>query len=52
VVTHAISGIVHGALLLQVGPSDWLVVVLAGTKLLIASINIVGFSRRMLAMFK
>lgn len=54
-VTNAISGIVILGALLQVGSSNWLVVVLASLSVLIATINIVGgflVTRRMLAMFQ
>jgi len=54
-VTNAISGIVILGALLQVGSGSWLVVVLAGISVLIATINIVGgflVTRRMLAMFQ
>jgi NAD(P) transhydrogenase subunit alpha len=54
-VTNAISGIVILGALLQIGSGNWLVVVLAGISVLIASINIVGgflVTRRMLAMFQ
>jgi H+-translocating NAD(P) transhydrogenase subunit alpha len=54
-VTNAISGIVVLGALLQIGSSNWLVVVLSGLSVLIATINIVGgflVTRRMLAMFQ
>ncbi|MCP2138476.1 NAD(P) transhydrogenase subunit alpha [Rhizobium sp. SLBN-94] len=54
-VTNAISGIVIIGALLQIGSSNWLVVVLAALSVLIATINIVGgflVTRRMLAMFQ
>ncbi|MDQ7070489.1 MAG: Re/Si-specific NAD(P)(+) transhydrogenase subunit alpha [Rhodobacterales bacterium] len=54
-VTNAISGIVILGALLQIGSSNWLVVVLATISVLIATINIVGgfmVTRRMLAMFQ
>ena len=54
-VTNAISGIVILGALLQIGSGNWLVVILAGLSVLIASINIVGgflVTRRMLAMFQ
>ena len=54
-VTNAISGIVILGALLQVGSSNWLVVILACLSVLIATINIVGgflVTRRMLAMFQ
>ncbi|CUH66977.1 NAD(P) transhydrogenase subunit alpha [Thalassovita gelatinovora] len=54
-VTNAISGIVILGALLQIGSSDWLVVILSAISVLIASINIVGgfmVTRRMLAMFQ
>lgn len=54
-VTNAISGIVILGALLQVGSSNWLVLVLAALAVLIATINIVGgflVTRRMLAMFQ
>jgi NAD(P) transhydrogenase subunit alpha len=54
-VTNAISGIVILGALLQVGSGSWLVMVLSGISILIATINIVGgflVTRRMLAMFQ
>ncbi len=54
-VTNAISGIIIVGALLQIGSSNWLVVVLSAISVLIASINIVGgfmVTRRMLAMFQ
>ncbi len=54
-VTNAISGIIIVGALLQVGSSNWLVVILAAISVLIATINIVGgfmVTRRMLAMFQ
>ena len=54
-VTNAISGIVILGALLQVGSSNWIVVILASISVLIATINIVGgfmVTRRMLAMFQ
>lgn len=54
-VTNAISGIVIVGALLQVGSSNWLVVILAALSVLIATINIVGgflVTRRMLALFQ
>lgn len=54
-VTNAISGIVILGALLQIGSSNWLVVILAALSVLIATINIVGgflVTRRMLAMFQ
>jgi len=54
-VTNAISGIVILGALLQIGSSEWLVVLLAALSVLIATINIVGgflVTRRMLAMFQ
>lgn len=54
-VTNAISGIVVIGALLQVGSSNWLVIVLASISILIATINVVGgfmVTRRMLAMFQ
>ncbi|KVK54138.1 NAD(P) transhydrogenase subunit alpha [Agrobacterium sp. D14] len=54
-VTNAISGIVILGALLQIGSSNWLVVILASLSVLIATINIVGgflVTRRMLAMFQ
>ncbi|MBZ9560183.1 MULTISPECIES: Re/Si-specific NAD(P)(+) transhydrogenase subunit alpha [unclassified Modicisalibacter] len=54
-VTNAISGIVILGALLQIGSGSWLVGLLAGISVLIASINIVGgflVTRRMLAMFQ
>ncbi|QWK80678.1 Re/Si-specific NAD(P)(+) transhydrogenase subunit alpha [Ochrobactrum sp. BTU1] len=54
-VTNAVSGIVILGALLQIGSSNWLVMVLAALSVLIATINIVGgflVTRRMLAMFQ
>ncbi|MGQ7242506.1 Re/Si-specific NAD(P)(+) transhydrogenase subunit alpha [Salinicola sp. V024] len=54
-VTNAISGIVILGAVLQIGSGSWLVGLLAGISVLIASINIVGgflVTRRMLAMFQ
>jgi len=54
-VTNAISGIVILGAVLQIGSGNWLVGLLAGISVLIASINIVGgfqVTRRMLAMFQ
>ena len=54
-VTNAISGIVILGALLQVGSSNFLVLLLSTISILIASINIVGgflVTRRMLAMFQ
>jgi len=54
-VTNAVSGIVILGALLQIGASNWLVVVLAALSVLIATVNIVGgflVTRRMLAMFQ
>jgi NAD(P) transhydrogenase subunit alpha len=54
-VTNAISGIVILGALLQIGSSNWLVVILSTISVLIATINIVGgfmVTRRMLAMFQ
>jgi H+-translocating NAD(P) transhydrogenase subunit alpha len=54
-ITNAISGIIVLGALLQIGSSNWLVVILAAISVLIASINIVGgflVTRRMLAMFQ
>ncbi|ALM51760.1 Re/Si-specific NAD(P)(+) transhydrogenase subunit alpha [Halomonas huangheensis] len=54
-VTNAISGIIILGAVLQVGSGNWLVALLAGISVLIASINIVGgflVTRRMLAMFQ
>jgi len=54
-VTNAVSGIVILGALLQVGSSNWLVVLLAALSVLIATVNIVGgflVTRRMLAMFQ
>jgi H+-translocating NAD(P) transhydrogenase subunit alpha len=54
-VTNAISGIVILGALLQIGSGHWLVVILAGLSVLVATINIVGgflVTRRMLAMFQ
>ncbi len=54
-VTNAVSGIVILGALLQIGSSNWLVVILAALSVLIATINIVGgflVTRRMLAMFQ
>ncbi|SHF42394.1 NAD(P) transhydrogenase subunit alpha [Modicisalibacter ilicicola DSM 19980] len=54
-VTNAISGIIVLGAVLQIGSGNWLVWLLAGISVLIASINIVGgflVTRRMLAMFQ
>jgi NAD(P) transhydrogenase subunit alpha len=54
-VTNAISGIVILGALLQIGSSNWLVVILSAISVLIATINIVGgfmVTHRMLAMFQ
>lgn len=54
-VTNAISGIVVLGAVLQVGSDGWLVPILAGISVLIATINIVGgfmVTRRMLMMFQ
>jgi len=54
-VTNAISGIIILGAVLQVGSGNWLVALLAGLSVLIASINVVGgflVTRRMLAMFQ
>ncbi|MDV6317457.1 Re/Si-specific NAD(P)(+) transhydrogenase subunit alpha [Chromohalobacter sp. HP20-39] len=54
-VTNAISGIIVLGAVLQVGSGSWLVGLLAGISVLIATINIVGgflVTRRMLAMFQ
>jgi NAD(P) transhydrogenase subunit alpha len=54
-VTNAISGIVILGALLQIGSSNFLVVMLSAIAVLIASVNIVGgflVTRRMLAMFQ
>lgn len=54
-VTNAISGIIVIGALLQIGSGSWLVMILAGISVLIATINIVGgflVTRRMLAMFE
>ena len=54
-VTNAISGIVILGAVLQVSSGGWLILILAGIAILIATINIVGgflVTRRMLAMFQ
>ncbi|MCC5881089.1 MAG: Re/Si-specific NAD(P)(+) transhydrogenase subunit alpha [Halomonas sp.] len=54
-VTNAISGIIILGAVLQIGSGNWIVVLLAGISVLIATINIVGgflVTRRMLAMFQ
>ncbi len=54
-ITNAISGIIIVGALLQVAGNGWLVTILAGIAVLIATINIVGgfmVTRRMLAMFQ
>ena len=54
-VTNAISGIIILGALLQIQSSSWIVWLLAGISVLIATINIVGgfmVTRRMLAMFQ
>jgi NAD(P) transhydrogenase subunit alpha len=53
-VTNAISGIIVIGALLQIGNPSWIVVVLAGISVLIATINIAGgfwVTQRMLKMF-
>jgi H+-translocating NAD(P) transhydrogenase subunit alpha len=53
-VTNAISGIIVIGALLQIGSPSWIVVVLAGISVLIATINIAGgfwVTQRMLKMF-
>ncbi|WP_310622157.1 Re/Si-specific NAD(P)(+) transhydrogenase subunit alpha [Flexibacterium corallicola] len=53
-VTNAISGIIILGALLQLGSPSWIVMILAGISVLIATINIVGgfmVTRRMLQMF-
>jgi H+-translocating NAD(P) transhydrogenase subunit alpha len=54
-VTNAISGIIVIGALLQIDSAHWLVVVLAGVSMLIATINIAGgfwVTHRMLKMFR
>jgi NAD(P) transhydrogenase subunit alpha len=54
-VTNAISGIIVIGALLQIGNPSWIVVVLAGISILIATINISGgfwVTQRMLKMFR
>ena len=54
-ITNAISGIIVLGALLQIGTGGWLVPLLAGVAVAIATINIVGgfmVTRRMLAMFQ
>lgn len=54
-VTNAISGIIIIGAMLQIGSSNWLVVLLSAIAVLIATINVVGgfmVTRRMLAMFQ
>ena len=54
-VTNAVSGIIILGAVVQIGSASWLVALLAGISVLIASINIVGgffVTRRMLAMFQ
>ena len=54
-ITNAISGIIIIGALLQVSSGGWLVGLLAGLSILIATVNIVGgfmVTRRMLAMFQ
>ncbi|WP_416137540.1 Re/Si-specific NAD(P)(+) transhydrogenase subunit alpha [Halomonas sp. HK25] len=53
--TNAISGIIILGAVLQIGSGNWVVMLLAGISVLIATINIVGgflVTRRMLAMFQ
>jgi NAD(P) transhydrogenase subunit alpha len=53
-VTNAISGIIVIGALLQIGSPSWIVVVLAGISVLIATVNIAGgfwVTQRMLKMF-
>ena len=54
-VTNAISGIIVIGALLQIGNTSWIVVLLAGISVLIATINIAGgflVTHRMLKMFR
>lgn len=54
-VTNAISGIIILGALLQLGSGNWVVTLLAGISVLIATINVVGgfmVTRRMLQMFQ
>ena len=54
-VTNAISGIIVIGALLQIGNPSWIVLVLAGISVLIATINISGgfwVTQRMLKMFR
>ncbi len=54
-VTNAISGIIVLGALLQLGAGKWVVTLLAGVAILIATINVVGgfmVTRRMLRMFQ
>ncbi len=54
-ITNAISGIIIIGALLQVSAGGWIVGILAGISILIATVNIVGgfmVTRRMLAMFQ
>ncbi|AGT08726.1 Re/Si-specific NAD(P)(+) transhydrogenase subunit alpha [Paracoccus aminophilus] len=54
-VTNAVSGIIILGAIAQIGSGSWIVILLAGISVLIASINIVGgflVTRRMLAMFQ
>jgi NAD(P) transhydrogenase subunit alpha len=54
-VTNAISGIIVLGALLQIGNPSWLVMVLAGISVLIATINVAGgfwVTQRMLKMFR
>lgn len=54
-VTNAVSGIIILGAIAQIGSGSWIVILLGGISVLIASINIVGgflVTRRMLAMFQ
>lgn len=54
-VTNAISGIIIIGAVLQIGSSNWIVILLSAISVLIATINIVGgftVTKRMLAMFQ
>ena len=54
-ITNAISSIIIVGALLQIGSSNWVVMILAAASVLMAAVNIFGgflVTRRMLAMFQ
>jgi len=55
IITNAISSIIIVGALLQIGSSNWVVMILAAASVLMAAVNIFGgflVTRRMLAMFQ